>query len=148
MEKNKLFIFTLLIILAIVAAIALTGQGIVSFIFYFVQGNASYQMVYLLILDVILFISAAGLMRSIFGFSESKGTYGHINIMKNWKNFVFAILLILGFNLLGFVQSIEFNIAYFESILSVTFIGFIITILVSLVFTILLVTKKPEDNNK
>jgi|GEM_PF-4699053 hypothetical protein len=145
MEKNKAFIFTSLLILVIVAAIALTGQGIVSFIFYFVQENASYQLVYLVILDVVLFISAAGLMRSIFGFLEGKGSYSHVNIMKNWKNLVFAILIILGFNLLGFVQAIEFNIAHFESILSVTFIGFIITILVSLVFTILLVIKKPEE---
>lgn len=107
--------------------------------------NTLILVVYLLILEILCILVVLDLIGVSLGLAGGKGKYMDINTT---KVFFISIFATLGFNFLGIIQSIIFKLPLCESVIKVTWLGFIILALSTTILHIMLFKQRLNKNQR
>ncbi|MDO9044683.1 MAG: hypothetical protein Q7U35_05185 [Methanobacteriaceae archaeon] len=147
--KNRTFLFALIGIIIVTEIITLFANynfsQIALFFSYFAK-NSFTGLIYLILLNIVVFVMSFAIFSSLDGWVNNKGVYSKINFSENPQILLICIVTTLSFNILGYINYFILNTSIINSIVGNLWLGFLLLALTYLMFSILILVKKPYEN--
>ena len=145
--KNKFFLICVLIVFILIGLMIVTK--VLMFPFSYIVTNNTVAIDVIIILDVLIFFSVIQLERSTLRYSKrDEKTVDDVNITNATEVFLSAILVTLGFNLLGFGYFVISGKSLDASLLSIFFMTFVLLYIIYLIFVVLLFINRRTKKRK
>lgn len=143
--KNTLILPITTLIIITVFVIGYLKYYVMPPLIYLATYNTLILFIYLLILEILCILVVLDLIGVSLGVVEGKGKYMDINTP---KVFFISIFTTLGFNFLGIIQAIIFKLPLCESLIKVTWLGFIIFAISATILHIMLFKQRLNKSHR
>ncbi len=144
--RNKFFLISVLLVFFIIGLMIVTK--VLTFPFSYVVSNSAVLIDIVVILDVIIFFSVIQLERSTLRWLKRDEADSDVNIGNSTEVLFSAILVTLGFNLLGIAYYVISGKSLNESLLAIFFNAFVLLYIIYLIFVVSLFINRRTKNKK